>query len=199
MTRILPHTPLIESNAMHPFHEVNPFEPELIAARKRAKILCQQLNALRADQTKARKAIYQQLFAQSSSTYIEPNFFCDYGSNIFLGEKFYANHNCIILDCAEVRIGNRVMFGPGVQIYATTHPLDPVERATGKEFSAAVTIGDDCWIGGGAIILAGVSIGKGSVIGAGSLVNKDIPEGVVAAGNPCRVIKSVNNLNANPK
>ncbi len=176
---------------MHPFHEINPFEPELVAARKRAKKLCQELNALSADQMKARKPIYQQLFGQVSTAYIEPNFFCDYGSNIFLGERFYANHNCVILDCAEVRIGNRVMFGPNVQIYATTHPLDPLERATGKEFSAAVTIGDDCWIGGGAIILAGVTIGKGSVIGAGSLVNKDIPAYVVAAGNPCRVIKSV--------
>jgi maltose O-acetyltransferase len=83
------------------------------------------------------------------------------------------------------------MFAPNVQIYATTHPLDPVERATGKEFCAAVTIGDDCWIGGGAIILAGVTIGKGSVIGAGSVVTKDIPEGVVAAGNPCKVIRTI--------
>ncbi len=177
---------------MHPFTEIHPFDPELVAARKRAKHLCQQLNALRADQTKARKPIYQQLFGQVSSAYIEPNFFCDYGSNIFLGEKFYANHNCVILDCAEVRIGDRVMFGPSVQIYATTHPVDPAERATGKEFSAAVTIGDDCWIGGGAIILAGVTIGNGSVIGAGSVVTKDIPAGVVALGNPCRVVKSVN-------
>lgn len=181
---------------MNPFIEVNPFEPELVAGRKRAKQLCEQLNALRADQTKARKPIYQQLFGQVSSAYIEPSFFCDYGSNIFLGEKFYANHNCVILDCAEVRIGDRVMFGPNVQIYATTHPLDPVERASGKEFCAAVTIGDDCWIGGSAIILAGVTIGKGSVIGAGSLVNKDIPEGVVAAGNPCKVIKTINQQQA---
>ena len=177
---------------MNPFIEVNPFEPELTAGRKRAKQLCEQLNALRADQTKARKPIYQQLFGQVSSAYIEPNFYCDYGSNIFLGERFYANHNCVILDVAEVRIGDRVMFGPNVQIYATTHPLDPIERATGKEFCAAVTIGDDCWIGGSAVILAGVTIGKGSVIGAGSLVNKDIPEGVVAAGNPCKVIKKIN-------
>lgn len=176
---------------MNPFIELNPFAPELIAARKRAKQLCQQLNALRADQTKVRKPIYQQLFGQVSRAYIEPNFFCDYGSNIFLGDSFYANHNCVILDCADVRIGDRVMFGPNVQIYATTHPLDPAERATGKEFCAAVTIGDDCWIGGGAIILAGVTIGKNSVVGAGSVVTKDIPDGVVAAGNPCRVIKSV--------
>src|SRR6187402_3486550 len=150
---------------MKNFTEIDPYQPELVAARKRAKLLCQQLNALRADQHKARKPIYQALFGKVSSAYIEPNFFCDYGKNIFLGEKFYANHNCIILDVAEVRIGDRVMFAPNVQIYATTHPLDPVERATGKEFCAAVTIGDDCWIGGGAIILAGVTIGNGSVIG----------------------------------
>ena len=176
---------------MHPFHEVNPFQPELVAARKRAKQLCQQLNALRADQHKARKPLYQALFGQVGKAYIEPHFFCDYGSNIFLGENFYANHNCVILDVAEVRIGDRGMLGPNVQIFATTHPLDPVERASGKEFCAAISIGDDCWIGGGAIILAGVSIGAGSVIGAGSLVNKDVPPGVVAAGNPCRVIKTL--------
>lgn len=176
---------------MNPFNEVNPFAAELVAGRKRAKQLCQQLNALRADQTKTRKPLYQQLFGQVSRAYIEPHFFCDYGSNIFLGDGFYANHNCVILDVAEVRIGNNVMFGPNVQIYATTHPLDPQERATGKEFCAAVTIGDDCWIGGGAIILAGVTIGNGSVIGAGSLVNKDIPAGVVAVGNPCKVIKTL--------
>lgn len=176
---------------MHPFTEINPLEPELIAARKRAKTLCQQLNALRADQTKARKPIYQQLFGQVYSAYIEQNFFCDYGTNIFIGEQFYANHNCVILDVAEVRIGDRVMFGPNVQLYATTHPLDAVERATGKELCAAITIGDDCWIGGGAIILAGVNIGEKSVIGAGSVVISDIPAGVVAVGNPCRVIRTL--------
>jgi maltose O-acetyltransferase len=173
------------------FTEINPFAPELVAARKRAKALCQQLNALRADQHKARKPLYQQLFGQVSRAYIEPNFFCDYGSNIFLGEDFYANHNCVILDVAEVRIGDRVLFGPGVQVYATTHPLDPVERASGKEFCAAVTIGNDCWIGGGAIILPGVTIGDKAVIGAGAVVTSDIPTGAVAVGNPARVIKSI--------
>lgn len=177
---------------MNPFIQVDPFHPELVKARKRAKALCEQINALRADQTKARKPLYQQLFGKVSSAYIEPNFFCDYGSNIFLGEQFYANHNCVILDVAEVRIGDRVMLGPNVQIYATTHPLDPTERATGKEYCATVTIGDDCWIGGSAVILAGVNIGKGSVIGAGSVVTKDIPLGVLALGNPCRVIKNIN-------
>lgn len=176
---------------MHPFNESEPFNPEAVAARKRAKTLCQQLNVLRADQHKARKPIYQQLFGQVSSAYIEPNFFCDYGSNIFLGERFYANHNCVILDAAEVRIGERVLLGPNVQIYATTHPLDAEERATGKELSAAITIGNDCWIGGGAIILAGVTIGAGAVIGAGSVVTKDVPARVVAAGNPCRIIKTI--------
>lgn len=180
---------------MNPFVDVDPFKPELIAQRKRAKQLCQQLNALPADQTKARKQLYQQLFGRVSSAYIEPNFFCDYGSNIFLGDRFYANHNCVILDVAEVHIGNRVMFGPNVQIYTTTHPLDPVERATGKEFCAAVHIGDDCWIGGGAIILAGVTIGNGAVIGAGSVVTKDIPTGVIAAGNPCKVLRTIDCAN----
>ncbi|MES2672744.1 MAG: sugar O-acetyltransferase [Pseudomonadota bacterium] len=176
---------------MNNFIEINPFDSELVAARKRAKLLCQQLNALRADQHKARKPIYQTLFGRVSTAYIEPNFFCDYGSNIFLGENFYANHNCVILDASEVHIGDRVMFGPNVQIYATTHPHDPIERATGKEFCAPIIIGDDCWIGGGAIILAGIVIGNGSIVGAGSVVTRDIPDGVVAAGNPCRIIKSI--------
>lgn len=173
------------------FTEVNPLSPELFAARKRAKLLCQQLNALRADQHKARKVIYKELFGKVSSAYIEPNFFCDYGSNIFLGESFYANHNCVILDVGEVHIGDRVLFGPNVQLYGTTHPLDPVERASGKEFHAPIVIGDDCWIGGSAVILAGVTIGKNSIIGAGSVVTKDVPEGVVAVGNPCRVLKPI--------
>ena len=176
---------------MHPVTEINPFATELLAARKRAKQLCQQLNSLRAEQTKARKPLYQQLFAQVTRAYIEPNFFCDYGSNIYLGDAFYANHNCVILDAAEVRIGARVMLGPNVQIYTTSHPLDSAARAAGQQFCAAITIGDDCWIGGGAIILGGVTIGAGSVIGAGSLVNKDIPAQVVAAGNPCKVVKAL--------
>lgn len=179
------------SCTMPKYLQIDPFQAELVAARKRAKQLCQQLNALRADQHKARKPIYQQLFGQVTSAYIEPNFFCDYGNNIFLGERFYANHNCVILDAAEVRIGARVMLGPNVQIYTTSHPLSAAERATGLELCAPVTIGDDCWIGGGAIILPGVNLGTGAVIGAGSVVTKDIPAGVIALGNPCTIYQEI--------
>jgi len=176
---------------MNPFTAVNPFEPELVAARKRAKHLCQQLNALRAEQRKACRLIYQQLFGQASNAYIEPSFYCDYGTNIFLGENFYANHNCVFLDPAEIRIGNNVMCGPGVHIYTTTHPLNAVERASGMEMIAPVTIEDNCWLGGGVILLPGVTIGAGSVIAAGSLVTRSIPAGVLAMGNPCRVVRRI--------
>lgn len=170
---------------------INPWDKNLTEARKQAKKLCQQMNAIAPEQMKARTAIYKQLFGAVSKAYIEPNFFCDYGCNIFLGESFYANHNCVILDAAEVRIGDRVMLGPAVQIYATNHPLEPDARATGIEFASPVSIGDDCWIGGGAIIMPGVTIGKGCVIGAGALVTKDIPDYSVAVGNPAKVIKTL--------
>src|SRR5690606_17260780 len=153
----------------------------LIAARKRAKHLCQQINALRADQRKARQLLYQQLFGSVNNAYIEPDFYCDYGSNIYLGENFYANHHCIMLDAAEIRIGNRVLLAPNVQLYTTTHPLDAAERASGIELTAPITIGDDCWLGGGAIVMPGVSVGARSVIGAGSVITRSIPPGVVAA------------------
>jgi maltose O-acetyltransferase len=178
---------------MTEFTTVNPFEPQLIAGRKRAKHLCQQLNALRADQRKARQIIHQQLFGQASNAYIEPTFFCDYGSNIYFGENFYANHHCVMLDAAEIRIGNGVMFGPGVHIYTTTHPLNAVERASGLELISPVTIGDNCWLGGGAMVMPGIAIGANTVIAAGSLVTRSIPAGVLAMGSPCRVVRDLAN------
>ncbi len=176
---------------MHEFTTVNPFEPPLIAARKKAKQLCQQLNVLRADQRKAREPIYQALFGRAIKPYIEPHFFCDYGSNIYLGADFYANHNCVMLDAAEIHIGDRVSLGPGVQLYATTHLLDAEERASGLEMIAPITIEDDCWLGGGVLVMPGVRIGKATVIGAGSVVTRDVPPGVVALGNPCRVLRPI--------
>ncbi|MBK8288775.1 MAG: sugar O-acetyltransferase [Cellvibrionales bacterium] len=170
--------------ALTPF---NPAEPQNRAARQHAKKLCMQLNALRVDQTKARVPIYKELFGKVSSAFIEPDFFCDYGYNIFIGENFFANHHCVMLDASTITIGDRVLLGPSVHLYTTTHPLDFIERASGAQLTAPIVLEDDCWIGGNTVIMPGVTIGKGAVIGAGSVVTKSIPAGVVAFGNPCKV------------
>lgn len=175
---------------MHETITLNAMTPELLNARKRAKQLCMEINALRADQMRARKALYSQLFGRVERAYIEPTFFCDYGSNIFLGDQFYANHHCVILDAADVHIGARVMLGPNVHLYTTTHPLNAAERRAGVIHAAPITLGDDVWIGGGAMILPGVSIGDGAVIAAGAIVTRDIPAHTLAVGNPARVQKS---------
>ncbi|HSC76180.1 MAG TPA: sugar O-acetyltransferase [Pseudomonadales bacterium] len=165
----------------------NPAEPQHRAARQRAKKLCMQLNTFRVDQTKARQPVYQELFGSIGSAFIEPDFFCDYGYNIFIGENFFANHHCIMLDAATITIGDRVLLGPSVHLYTTTHPLDAHERASGMQLTAPIVIEDDCWIGGNSVIMPGVTIGKGAVIGAGSVVTKSIPAGAVAFGNPCKI------------
>ncbi len=121
---------------------------------------------------------------------MQPPFSSDYGSNIFLGDRVYFNFNCVILDVCEVRIGDFCFFGPGVQIYAATHPLNSQQRRT-LEYGRPVTIGNDVWVGGGAILCPGVTVGSRTVIGAGSVVTKDLPAGVVAAGNPCRVLRAI--------
>jgi maltose O-acetyltransferase len=121
---------------------------------------------------------------------MQPPFFCDYGWNILLGQKCFFNFNCIVLDVCEVRVGDFTLFGPAVQIYAATHPMNAALRRK-QEFGRPIEIGSDVWVGGGAIICPGVRIGSRSVIGAGSVVTRDIPEGVFAAGNPCRVIREI--------
>ena len=120
--------------------------------------------------------------------YVEPPFFCDYGYNIYAGTNVYFNVNCVLLDTMKIEIGNNVFFGPGVQIYTATHPLDPTQRLE-VEFSKPVSIGNDCWIGGNSIILPGIVIGNGATIGAGSVVTKNVPDNVLVAGNPARIIK----------
>ncbi|HYE73631.1 MAG TPA: sugar O-acetyltransferase [Blastocatellia bacterium] len=172
----------------------DPLDPELIAERRRARLLFKSLNDTRVDQQEERARILKELIPNAGEgLWIEPPFYCDYGSNITIGEKTFFNFNCVVLDVAPVRIGSRVLIGPAVQIYAATHPLSTIERQTGLEAGKPVEIGDDVWIGGGAIICPGVRIGSRSVIGAGSVVTKDIPEGVFAAGNACRVIREVGN------
>jgi maltose O-acetyltransferase len=169
----------------------DPHEPELVAARHRARDLCQALNATREqDEAKRRRILIDLFGAGGDSVWMQPPFYCDYGSNIRLGERVFFNFNCVVLDVCEVRIGDFTLFGPAVQIYAATHPMDPVLRRT-QESGKPLEIGSDVWVGGAAVICPGVRIGSRSVIGAGSVVTRDIPEGVFAAGNPCRVIREI--------
>jgi maltose O-acetyltransferase len=170
----------------------DPGDPELAADRRRARTLCRELNALEpADASPQRNALLARLFGCETNAWITPPFFCDYGYNIKLGANVYFNFNCVVLDVVAVSIGSNVLFGPGVHIYTASHPMSANERRSGLEFGAPVAIGDDVWFGGGALICPGVSIGSGCVIGAGSVVTRDIPESVFAAGNPCRVIRKV--------
>lgn len=170
----------------------NAADAQLSAMRMRARELFKQFNDSSPDETELRDRVLRQLFgAAGKNLHIEPPFFCDYGSNIYAGDNVYFNFDCVVLDVAEVRIGNNVLFAPKVQIYTATHPLDSEIRRSGLEAAASIEIGDDVWIGGGAIICPGVKIGARSVIGAGSVVTKNTPPGVLAVGNPCRIIREL--------
>lgn len=167
----------------------DPLDPQLAAERVTARHLCLALNASREDEPEERKRLLAELFGAETDAWIQPPFFCDYGTNIQLGKKVFFNFNCIVLDVMAVKIGDFTLFGPAVQIYTATHPLDPEVRRQGLEGAKGITIGSDVWVGGGAIICPGVTIGDRTVIGAGSVVTRDIPADVFAAGNPCRVIR----------
>jgi maltose O-acetyltransferase len=167
-------------------------DPELVQMCRRARQLLQTFNASLDAARERRVAVLRGLLgAAGAGVHIEPPFYCDYGTNILLEEDVYLNFNCVVLDCNLVRIGAGTLIGPAVQIYAAYHPLDAGERAQGPELAAPVTIGRRVWIGGGAIILPGRTIGDNSTLGAGSVVTKDIPANVFAAGNPARVIRDL--------
>lgn len=169
----------------------DPHDPELVAARQLARNLCLDLNATREEETERRREILQQLFAQGGdSVWMQPPFFCDYGANIYLGERVFFNFNCVVLDVCPVHVGDFTLFGPAVQIYTATHPMNAQLRRR-QEAAKPITIGRDVWVGGGAILNPGVTIGDEAVIGAGSVVTKDIPPKVFAAGIPCRVIREI--------
>jgi len=169
----------------------NPLDPGLVAGRTRARDLCLALNSTGESQQEERRQILRDLFGTGGDTvWMQPPFFCDYGRNIELGERVFFNFNCIVLDVCRVRIGDFTLIGPAVQIYTPMHPLNADQRRL-EEFGKPVDIGSDVWIGGGAIILPGVRIGARAVIGAGSVVTRDVPEGVFAAGNPCRVVRDI--------
>jgi len=169
----------------------DPHDPKLVREQQRARRLCEDLNLTREQDVELRRSILKQLFGRGGdSVWMQPPFYCDYGTNILLGERVFFNFNCVILDVCQVTIGDFTLLGPAVQIYTATHPLNAELRRT-QEYGKPVTIGSDVWIGGGAILCPGVTIGSRSVIGAGSVVTKEIPEGVLAAGNPCRIIRKV--------
>jgi maltose O-acetyltransferase len=166
----------------------NPLDPELVAGRERARDLCQALNASREGEADARRAILREL--GGDTVWMQPPFFCDYGTNIELGERVFFNFNCVVLDVCRVRIGDYTLFGPGVQILTPVHPMNAEPRRR-EEYRKPIEIGADVWVGGAALILAGVRIGSRTVIGAGSVVTRDVPDGVFAGGNPCRIIREI--------
>lgn len=167
-------------------------DPELVALRQNARRLTRLYNATTEEEHARRRELLAELLgAMGEGVYIEPPFRCDYGRNIIAGDNFYANFDCVILDVCKVTIGRNVKFGPRVGVYTAGHPIDAPTRNALLEFGKPITIGDNVWIGGSAVILPGVTIGANTVIGAGAVVTKDIPANVVAAGNPCRVIKNI--------
>ncbi len=167
-------------------------DPELARARARARELCARLNAAAPADAAGRATILGELFGHvAPGAWIEPPFYCSYGAYIFLGEGASLNFNCVVLDCNTVHIGVGTRIGPAVQIYTAYYPVDPTLRGSGLEMAAPVRIGANVWIGGGAIVLPGVTIGDDTTIGAGSVVRRSVPPGVLAAGNPCRVIRGL--------
>jgi maltose O-acetyltransferase len=167
-------------------------DPQLAAEALRACQLLRRYRETDEGDWDSREAILRELLgATGVMPRIVPPFHCDYGSNIFLGDRFYMNYGGVILDCNTVHIGNDVLCAPYVQIYTAHHPTDPTTRLTGRELASPVRIGNNVWVGGGAIICPGVTIGDNTTIGAGSVVVKDIPANVIAVGNPCRVLRSI--------
>ena len=169
-----------------------PLDEELLNAHNNSKQLTRMLNATLETERAKRSEIAKELFAEAGDgTYIEPPFYCDFGRNTRVGKNFYCNYDCVFLDCGPITIGDNVMFGPKVALYAVNHPTEPEVRATNWNYPEPITIGNDVWIGGSVVVCPGASIGDNTVIGAGSVVTKAIPANVAAAGNPCRVIREI--------
>jgi len=170
----------------------NALDPQLIRERVNARRLTRQYNLSTETELKKRNFILKELLGKySHGVYIEPDFRCDYGYNIFLGNEVFINFGCIFLDVNTITIGDQTMLGPYVQLYTATHPLDAENRCDGPELGKPITIGSKCWVGGCVIINPGLIIGDNTTIGAGSVVTKDIPPNAFAAGNPCKVIKNL--------
>jgi maltose O-acetyltransferase len=170
----------------------NAMGPELTGERRRAQRLLARYNTTEPDDATGRLALLKDLLgAVGDAPDIQPRFHCDYGYNIRLGDRCFINYNCVFLDCAAIEIGDDLLMGPAVQLYAATHTVDRATRAAGLELAKPIRIGSGVWIGGGAIVLPGVTIGDGCVIGAGSVVSHDLPPFSLALGNPARVVRTL--------
>lgn len=168
-------------------------DPEIQELGKKAEYLIERYNATKVDEDEIRKSIRKELLGKGGDKCgIRPPFRCDYGKFIEIGEGTFINYDCIILDACKVTIGKHVLIGPRTCIYSASHPIYAPVRAEGYDVSKPVTIGDYVWLGGNVVVNPGVTIGQGSIIGAGSVVTKDIPANVIAAGNPCKVIREIN-------
>lgn len=168
------------------------YDKELSILRLSAQRTCHRYNQIDPKNRRERKSVIRSLFGRTGKMFcVEQPFYCDYGFNIMIGENFFSNYHLTILDCAPVKIGENVMVGPNVAIYTAGHPVHADVRNTGLEYALPITIGDNVWIGGNTVINPNVNIGENSVIGSGSVVTKDIPANVVAAGNPCRVLRAI--------
>lgn len=170
----------------------DPADPQLVEDRANARVLTRWYNDTHPDQTDRRDRLLGDLFGTAGEDVtVEPPFRCDYGYNVHVDDGFYANFGCVFLDVCRIDVGARCLFGPGAHVYTATHPLDADARAEGREYGAPVAVGDDVWVGGGAILNPGVSIGDRSVVGSGAVVTRDVPADVVVRGNPATVVKEL--------
>ncbi|MFD1512379.1 sugar O-acetyltransferase [Halomarina rubra] len=170
----------------------DPTDPELVAAHREARELTARFDRTDADESDERTRLLDDLFGSvGEDVTVRPPFQCDYGFNVHVGDRFFANFDCVFLDVCRVEFGDDCMLGPGVHVYTATHPLDPDERAAGLEYGKPVTVGDDVWVGGRAVLNPGVSVGDGAMIASGAVVTEDVPERVVVQGNPAQVVREI--------
>ena len=185
---------MLEKEKMLAGKYYDPNDPELLNMRLQTRLATEKLNQTSMTNTKERTKLIKLLFGSTGTNiHIENNFNCDYGKNINVGENFYVNFNCVILDVAQVRIGDNCFIAPQVGIYTATHPIDPAARISGIEYAKPITIGNNCWIGGNATINPGVTLGHNVVVASGSVVTKSFGDNVVIGGNPAKIIKDVEN------